>query len=111
MNGEWEKVGEVGVDAGMIWIGDPCYVVSKDASDVFPSWKKFCAELFKGDDSGCPQTKQWNYKMGHAGLGVSVSSGYGDGTYDVFVKRTHDGHIAEAKVVFISDKEESDEQF
>ena len=38
--------------------------------------------------------------MGHAGLGVSVSSGYGDGVYDVFVKRK-DNRIAEVKVVFI----------
>lgn len=104
---QWEKVGEVGVDAGMVWIGDPCYIASKDASHVFPSWKKFCAELFKGDPNCNNDTKQWNYKMGHAGLGVSVSSGYGDGTYDVFVKRSRDGRVAEAKVVFITDDNQS----
>ena len=97
---EWQKVGQAGVDSGLIWIGDPCYVVSKDASHVFPSWKKFCNMLDKGDNS---QVKQWD-----TNLGVSVQSGVGDGLYDVFVKRDREGNIAEAKIVFI---DESAEEF
>lgn len=87
---EWEKVGEVGVDAGLIWIGDPCYVVAKDSSHVQPKWDKFCAELEKKEQNGVGD---------FGGTGVSISSGYGDGTYEVFVKR-EDGHIKEAKIVF-----------
>lgn len=95
---KWEKVGVIGVDAGLCWIGDPCYVVSKDASNVFETWDEFCSQLFKNEISG---VKQWNYAMGHAGLGVSVSTGYGDGEYPVYVKRNTEGRITEAKVVFI----------
>ncbi len=28
----WEKVGVVGVDAGLLWLGDPCYILDKDGS-------------------------------------------------------------------------------
>ena len=97
----WEKVGVIGVDAGLCWIGDPCYIASKDASNVFESWQDFCNQTDFNSE-----TQQWNYPAGHAGLGVSVSSGHGDGVYEVFVRKTDDGLIKEAKVVFIEDGEE-----
>jgi hypothetical protein len=95
MNREWEKVGEVGVDTGMIWIGDPCYVVSKDASHVWSSWKKFLLDLFKIENKGVAN---------FGNIGVAISSGYGDGRYEVFVKR-EDGVMKEAKIVFFDNNE------
>lgn len=92
----WEKVGQVGVDAGLIWIGDPCYVVSKDASNVWSTWNKFCKDLF---------SKQKNGVADFGNTGVAVQSGIGDGSYDVFVKR-EDGLIKEAKIVFFEDPEQ-----
>jgi len=100
----WEQVGEIGVDAGLCWIGDPCYCVTPDATEhPAPTWSEFCDKLFKGEDS---QTKQWNHKLGHTGLGVSIETGYGDGTYPVYVKRNYEGRITEAKVVFIGENDE-----
>jgi len=97
---EWEEIGEIGVDAGLCWIGDPCYVLANDSSNRFKiPWHKFC-ELIKDHDS-----QQWNYKGGHPGLGVTVQTGYGDGSYPVYVKRNTDGNIAEVKVVFIPEDE------
>lgn len=104
-HGDWQKVGVIGVDAGLCWIGDPCYVVSKDASHVFKTWDEFCDQLSEDEISG---VKQWNSSKGRPGLGVSVSTGYGDGEYPVYVKRNQEGRISEAKVVFIS-KDEEDE--
>ena len=93
---KWIKVGVIGVDAGLCWIGDPCYCVTPDAHHhPAKSWKEFCRKLGDGE------TKQWNYIKGHPGLGVSVHTGYGDGEYDVYVKKQADGRIKEAKVVFI----------
>lgn len=92
---KWEQVGEIGVDAGLCWIGDPCYCVTPDATEhPAKTWAEFCQKL------GNEDTKQWNYKLGHAGLGVSVQTGYGDGTYPVFVKKNKEGRVMEAKVVF-----------
>ena len=93
---KWEQVGVIGIDAGMCWIGDPCYVLANDSSHRFKMpWTKFC-DLLDDED-----TQQWNYKLGHPGLGVTVHTGCGDGEYPVFVKRDENGSIAEVKVVFI----------
>lgn len=91
---KWEKVGVIGVDAGLCWLGDPCYFM-QGKSEHFPAtWEDFI-NLNNGDCEG-----QFNYKAGHPGLGVCVSTGYGDGEYDVMVKRKG-GRIAEVKIKFI----------
>lgn len=100
--GPWVKVGVVGVDAGMCWIGDPCYVLFKKnpPPEIGKDWHEFC------DKTSGPAT-QFNYELGHAGFGVSVSTGYGDGCYDVYVRMTPPmagasrGRVAEVKIVFI----------
>jgi hypothetical protein len=92
----WEKVGEIGVDAGLCWVGDPCYCVTPDCtSHPAKTWGEFCKKIKARDcDRGF---KQWD-------SGVSVSSGYGDGEYPVYIKRNDDGLIAEVKVVFIPEE-------
>lgn len=82
----WEYVGGVGVDAGLVMIGDPCYVSVDDRDpDEHPvhNWGAFCDSL--GHDY--PIAKSLNYNLGHEGLGVVVSSGIGDGFYPVLVKK------------------------
>ena len=66
----WKLVGHIGVDSGMCWIGDPCYI-----GDGLP-------ELDVSNEKG-PYMKSFNYEAGHEGLGVCVSTGYGDGFYPV----------------------------
>ena len=104
MENDWEKIGIIGVDAGLCWIGDPCYCVTPDCNDhPAKTWSEFCDQL--GDES----TKQWNYKAEHPGLGVSVRSGFGDGVYPVYVQRDDGGRIKSVKVVFIEYDELDDE--
>jgi len=114
-NSEWEKVGVIGVDAGLCWIGDPCYIIS-DRCDAFDNrdWSKFLDILWKREEiakeAGNPGTAQLNYQHGHAGLGVCVNTGYGDGMYDVFVKREpHENRIAEVRIVFIGEDDDDEE--
>lgn len=107
--GPWEKVGVIGVDAGLCWIGDPCYVLHKEGGAVPKTigrnWNEFCDMILLKDAT------QIAYEAGHDGLGVVVSTGYGDGCYDVYVRRTPplpgaaNGRIAEVKVVFIETEE------
>jgi len=95
----WERVGEIGVDAGLCWIGDPCYCVTPDANEhPTETWEDFCAQLEAFQKNG---VKQWHYRAGHPGLGVTVHTGDGDGCYPVYVRRASDGRIAEVKVVFL----------
>jgi hypothetical protein len=87
--GQWKKVGEIGVDAGLVMVGDPCYVLGDDASQRVKSWSEFCDSL--GNDY--PTVKDMNF-------GFVVSSGYGDGLYPVYVKKNAEGRVIGLKVEF-----------
>lgn len=103
------------MDAGICWIGDPCYILHKDKSaplddsDSFPAgelgenWSQFCDKL------GDAVVKQFNYRAGHPGLGVCVSTGYGDGEYPVYVEVKH-GWVMSVTVDFSEEDEEDDNE-
>lgn len=98
---KWERVGVVGVDAGLVWLGDPCYILhTKKPEAIGKDWGDFARSLDRGADA-----QQMNYDKGHPGLGVVVTSGYGDGTYPVEVRRLADGTIAEARIVFVGEED------
>jgi hypothetical protein len=84
---EWTLVGHIGVDAGLCWIGDPCYILHRDKlpETLGKNWDQFCDTL-----ESYPLAKSFNHDLGHEGLGVVVSTGYGDGTYPVYVKYIDD---------------------
>jgi hypothetical protein len=96
-----KHIGEIGVDAGLCWIGDPCYVLHADPTPaaIGKSWDQFCDIL--RDDDRYPVARQFAYDLGHPGLGVVVSTGYGDGVYPVYAEFTDDGRIASVCVEFI----------
>ena len=112
----WEEVGVIGVDAGLCWIGDPCYCVTPDAgSHPADSWHAFCAKL-ETEEKRLRQTGrtgqlavQWHYPLGHPGLGVSVPTGWGDGVYPVLTRWSDEGRIAEVRVVFIDEAGDFDD--
>jgi len=105
----FELVGRVCVDSGQLMIIDPCYL---------QDWKH-------GDyncDSDIEGTASNNYEeacfktlseekcggvMG--GLGFVFSSGYGDGTYNVYV-RYFKNLIGEVRIVLINDDIENEEE-
>jgi len=105
----FELVGRVCVDSGQLMIIDPCYL---------QDWKH-------GDyncDSDIEGTASNNYEeacfktlseekcggvMG--GLGFVFSSGYGDGTYDVYV-RYFKNLISEVRIVLIDEDIEDEEE-
>ncbi len=82
-------VGKIGVDAGLVWIGDPCYILHKDKlpKSLGKDWGEFCDALHGNDNV----LKSFPYDMGHEGLGVCVSSGYGDGEYPVYAEIRDEG--------------------
>jgi len=103
---DWQEVGVIGVDAGLCWVGDPCYCVTPDA-DEHPAktWSEFCDKLQDGREveSG---VMPFSYKLGHAGLGVAVSTGYGDGVYPVFIRKNAEGRVMAVMVNFGGDENE-----
>jgi hypothetical protein len=100
-------IGEIGVDAGVCWIGDPCYILGGDRpKEIGKDWDGFCKSLDeKGMYNGKKQTAQFNYDLGHAGLGVATSTGYGDGCYPVYATFNDEGRVAKIEVEFINEKE------
>lgn len=100
----WHDAGTIGVDAGLCWVGDPCYILHADEKPkaIGRDWSDFCNRL-SGDQ---PTVQQFHYDLGHAGLGVCVSTGYGDGGYPVEVRYSDEGRVAELRVTFIPEGRE-----
>ena len=99
----WEYAGRIGVDTGMVIVGDPRYFATPD-SDEHPAkdWKAFLRLLRRKQHRGIAQL---HYRRGHAGLGVVVGGFGGDGVFPVYVRR--DGNmVAEMRVDFLGEPEE-----
>jgi hypothetical protein len=105
----FKLIGEIGVDAGLCWIGDPGYILHREQPPkaIGKNWDEFCDIL--DEDGRYPTCKQFCYDLGHAGLGVVVSTGYGDGVCPVYAQLNDEGRIARVRVEFIADDGESDE--
>jgi len=90
----------IGVDAGMIWLGDPCYIIGADSSHGPLTWADFCKDLDrseKADGSGVQEP------LG-SGIGLAIPSGYGDGAYRVIVTTNDEGRVTRAEIVFIDEE-------
>jgi len=94
-----KHIGNIGIDAGICWIGDPCYVLPDDASerDQVNTWDKFCETMLPNKNYA-----SFNYRKGHEGLGVCVSTGHGDGCYPVHAV-IKNGVIHSVEITFIKD--------
>ncbi len=94
------KIGQIGVDSGTIFVGDPCYTATNDASHRIKTWAEWCSKTW---------AQESNY--GHTqpagkGIGIQIPTLYGDGTYPVYAQ-IEDGRIASITVDF--DPSEEDE--
>lgn len=83
------KIGECGVDAGLLMVGDPCYFIGKDAvvNRRCKDWDQACNDLFCNGDSW----KDRNNAFDVYGLGVAIGTTHGDGVYPVFLETTDKG--------------------
>lgn len=101
---DWEKIAEIGVDAGMVWIGDPAYTMTPDTPyPIASDWQGFARRIF---ESPFDQQRFARFEKddGWGDLGVAVLPGAGDGVYPVYVRRDQTtGEVAELRVVFVED--------
>jgi hypothetical protein len=100
--GDWQRVGSISVDAGMIWIGDPCYTLTPDTPYAFgPTWDDFVAITVPKLESG-NGVARFTKADGWGDVGLAVHSGMGDGVYPVDVRRDRvTGRVAELRIVFL----------
>ena len=109
------RVGVIGVDAGLCWLGDPCYILHAENPpvDIGNSWGDFCDKLDAKNHHGRGYT-QFNYDgpngtAKNPGLGVLVSTGWGDGCYPVYATIDEDGRVASVTVDFTRSANSDDE--
>jgi hypothetical protein len=100
----WELIGHCSVDSGQIMLCDPCYIESHWKHEDFNGVvKKGLSTLPFSYDGACNATLgDKSYGELDNGLGVALTSGFGDGSYPVYAKRSKDGYIVEARIVFDS---------
>lgn len=70
-------IGHVGVDTGRLLIVDPAYLSRDERQTLLQQ-----LDIEQPPLSGVP-ARQLNYSRGHAGLGVVLVAGWGDGSYTV----------------------------
>jgi len=103
-DGMTEQIGTVGVDAGMLLISDPCYVLHREGKpsmgDIGKDWDEFC-------DITTAAERQSN-GICDFGAFLTVSNFGGDGEFPVYVKRNRNGLITELRVVFDGGHDESE---
>lgn len=81
------KIGECGVDAGLLMVGDPCYFVGKDAiiNERCKDWSQACDDIF------CKDGLEKDTPLDVYGLGVAISTTFGDGSYPVYLQTMANG--------------------
>jgi hypothetical protein len=85
---DWQRAGEFGVDAGICWIGDPCYL--SDGRGPMQDWAAFCRRVNDAEDNEVLQCDE----------GVAVHTGWGDGSYPVYVQRDLSGRVLGVLIAF-----------
>jgi hypothetical protein len=87
------KIGHVGIDAGLLYIGDPCYV--KHAIGSQHHWGEFLDTLYKSHPDG-ENAPHWQLGQG---IAVVTTTGYGDGLYPVYAE-VRDGRVMSVTIQF-----------
>ncbi len=115
--GETTKVvGHVDVDAGILWLGDPCYILPDKGKPAEFTYDQLLA-IFDQQEKQTGKyphvtTIQHNGTLGdkeHEGKGVVVGTGYGDGTYPVTATFNREGRVVRVSVDFDAEPEEEDD--
>ncbi len=83
------KLGYVGVDAGVLMVGDPCYFIGEDAiiDEKCKTWKQACDEVFLTGDA----LNNADKPLDVYGLGIAIHTTHGDGEYPVYLVTSKSG--------------------
>jgi len=111
-------VGEVGVDSGLVFVGDPCYIKHDDRLTDESKWNQFCDYHHKDDGRPkelvatrtLPNGKEATDINGNViqyNIGCIISDFGGDGGYDCFVTYNN-GLVTKMEVVFHDSNDEED---
>lgn len=95
---KWVRVGEAAVDAGVLLLIDPCYLVGDNASRAERVFQQVLGAIANNGSLPDEYVNLYNdYGVQDA---VVVHTGYGDGSYPVSVQYDAEGRVAQVKVDF-----------
>jgi hypothetical protein len=97
------QIGTVYVDSGTVFVGDPCYTATGDASNHIKTWSEWCDRSPFGE-----KPYDVTEPAGH-GLGLSIPTKYGDGTWPVFAELS-EGRVARVIIDFDPEYDEDDDE-
>ncbi|MEU5403749.1 hypothetical protein ABZ348_31205 [Streptomyces sp. NPDC005963] len=87
------EIGTICVDSGTVFVGDPCYTITGDASHHIGTWSEWCSK------------HPWNgekyniVEPAGSSLGLSIPTKYGDGNYPVYAE-IEEGRVARVTIDF-----------
>lgn len=93
MSDQRVQIGTVDVDSGTVFVGDPCYTITGDATHHIDTWSEWCRK------------HPWNgekynvVEPAYTGVGLSIPTLYGDGSYPVYAE-LKEGRIARVTIDF-----------
>ncbi|MCY8549383.1 DUF4241 domain-containing protein [Bacillus haynesii] len=110
-NLEWSKEeANIGVDSGQAGIYDIDVYRNNDC--IGDIQNEFCFDIEKDGEKfyalNCDLTLGTELHGGVINNGVVSSSGYGDGSYDLFTSKDDNGKIVAMKIVFIDEEKDSE---
>lgn len=94
-----EYAGSFSVDSGQAIVGDPCYLSDYDPNTNEP-WSPEGKEGQYSYQGISATTLSKNFGTVGQGLAVAFSTGYGDGSYPVYVKLNDDGRVSMVVIDF-----------
>jgi hypothetical protein len=102
-------IGDIAVDSGTCWIGDPCYikdvpaVAAGDGNAHANAWEDPADRV---DVAGMAIAKRFPIGPDRPAFGIAAATGYGDGNYPVYARVTPDGRVASITVEFLADADD-----
>lgn len=110
-----EYAGSFSVDSGQAMVGDPCYLDQYDPNSKDP-WFDYDNNSVLDNKVGeysyqgvSATTVKNNFGTIGDGLAVAFSTGYGDGSYPVYVKLNDDGRVSMVVIDFENNIDSEDE--
>ncbi len=103
-----EYAGSISVDSGQAIVGDPCYLSDYDPNTK-EEWNLEGKEGQYSYQGISATTIASNFGSIGDGLAVAFSTGYGDGSYPVYVKTNSDGRVSMVVIDFDNNLDEEQE--
>jgi len=97
-------VGEIGVDSGLVFVGDPCYFKHSKALCNPDHWEDIIKERKRNDWK--PAQFYSDDMNGHTfPMGVITPTNYGDGSYPCYITLDSEGRPTKLEVIFGEEEE------